>query len=143
MSNNGQPLPSQPLELLAHEQTQATAAMRSTLDDLWAHVPTTQHLIHWAGEHPLWAAGAAAGLGAMTGALVTPSSRPAAPQEPASAPARGGIVSSLFSQALPMLGMAISEAARSMLLTSLIPADKAGGEQAEAAPQENLAGDGI
>lgn len=42
-----------------------------------------------------------------------------------------------------MLGMAISEAGRNILLASLIPPAKEGAEQAEAETQENMAGDGI
>ena len=146
MSNNGPPA-SQPLEMLAHEQAQASTALNATLRDFWGHLPSAQQLQKWAEANPLYAAGAAAGAGALAGAIVTPSShRPASARNHqdnvnATAP-RATLVSSLLAQVFPMLSVVLAEAGRSLVLSTLAPgeADKT---THDTIPPENTAGDGI
>ena len=146
MSNNGQPA-SQPLEMLAHEQTQASTALHATLRDFWGHLPSARQLQKWAEANPLYAAGAAAGVGAVAGAIVTPSThRPASARNYQdrvnTAPPRATLVSSLLAQVFPMLSVVLAEAGRSLLLFTLVPgeSDKT---TVDTIPPENTAGDGI
>lgn len=135
MSKSAPQPASQPLELLDHEQSQVSAALQATLRDLWGHVPNATQLKTWAEANPLMAASLAAGVGAVTGAMVTPSTHHAAPASSTTAPlpeSRPSLFGSLLGQALPMVGMAISEAGRTLLMTSLAGQNQ---EQAPAASQ--------